>query len=102
MIGCTEVLPQRLAELDIFVESLVHLFPVAHSVSHNDLESDGVAVFVIGIVGPDDFNGAVEVFHSFLRLGVHLDVRQVHIERHEIGRLGVVHLIQCLLEVLVG
>ena len=74
IIGGAEVLPQCPAQFNVFGEGFVHLLPVTHSIGYDNLESDGIAVFIAGSVGFDDFDGAVKVLHSLFGLGVHLNV----------------------------
>ena len=87
IIGGAEIIPQRFFQLYILSKGFVHLFPVAHRVGYNHLETNGITIFIAGTIGLDNLDGTVEVLHGLLWLGIHLDVRQVHIERHQIGGL---------------
>ena len=87
VVGGAEVLAQFFAQSHVLGEGFVHQFPVAHGEGHNDFETYSIAVFIAGSIALDDFYGKVQVFHGLLGLGVHLDVRQVHVERDQVGGL---------------
>ena len=73
-----------------------------HGKGNDNLEADGIAVFVPQVGSPYDVSRRVKMLQCFCRLFVHLDVGQVDVDADEIQRVGVVYLVNGFLEVVFG
>ena len=79
IIGGTEFFFPFSLHGNILVESLVYSLPVAHGISYDDFKADSIAVVVARTLSFNNRNGIVKVFHGLLRLCVHFNIGQVHV-----------------------